>query len=1089
MATTSGAGVDFGEGVWALEEGAHNGAHRNSRATPRLDAGANGGRARATNTIAPAPTLGGDVGVGHSGTSHRKRKLVRGVAACAVLAVVATCVGIGVATAQGGCPPWSTCSDDGGTPDTWVAFATAGDSEDVRVVSGAEPVVANLTATVWLVNLDAAGVDEAARMRVAAALGLGTGTPPQNSPNTTTAPALDFDADVLGAGFPLVAAPPGAYHFAWSFNHTAEGWAAHRSCPNVTHTFAAGRPLSSYRATVAATRSGTGTDVAPVPVAGVFSATAAVSILQLMEGVVLMPEDGIMVCAPFSNTTTGTCSLPGANVTGNGTAGRVAIANVTLAPSVGPVHVGEVLASSQGCAGHNLLKVSRVWHGGSGGTAAVVEVVCAVFQEIAANVSISRSFSTDTLGLATDGGRRLVGSSLSYGGTARGATWRMEFSKNTAVKVSLNPVLKLANVHGHFTMTTADGGDASVWQALTGRANMALTLGGQLHAGATAHVETTTVVTGRATATLPATVIGKIPVLPMFNLWVTVAVQQSYGLSMASGGAAVAAVSAVAVGGLNVRLRYADGQLAGGVTPTLSFQPRIEATRIASCFMEAGASVSVGLRMSMLADTFFGTPAIEAGVTKRLEPSRSADCAGGTEVTNTFRATVGLSTGVDLLGATAALRSAPLPLYTSSPTSVCNLDVPAALQAQCEVCDPDCGEGQPCTSSTQCASSVCDTDTYTCARPSCADDTRNGFETCVDGGGADCGATCVAGKSCKTGDDCVSGVCVAATCVASRCDDGVLNGDETCVDGGGSECSSRCGIGEGCTGGGDCTFGVCVAATCVAPTCDDGVLNGFETCVDGGGSCDGKCQPGTGCFAAGDCVSGVCNGVAHTCSAPTCDDGVMNGYETCVDGSGDCSSLCGTGEGCVDGDDCVSGVCDGDTVTCATPACDDGVLNGDETCVDGGGGTCSGKCPTGTPCQTGDTCTSGVCRTDTWTCRDAAGCADGKRNADETITDGGGGCPNKAGHLARCLTATDCAPIGGQLDGEVVMLPQYCGRDGSYLCSCDVSSEAFRASPAWDTWVCKETMESLVLYCGLDTYRGGTCHDGYHCEARHCIPD
>ncbi len=274
---------------------------------------------------------------------------------------------------------------------------------------------------------------------------------------------------------------------------------------------------------------------------------------------------------------------------------------------------------------------------------------------------------------------------------------------------------------------------------------------------------------------------------------------------------------------------------------------------------------------------------------------------------------------------------------------------------------PACGPGDGCASSADCASGVCDPATSTCATPSCADAVRNGDETSVDCGGGTCPG-CGDGLPCAGGSDCASGVCDASTstCAAPSCRDVVRNGAETDVDCGGGTCP-RCADGEDCLRNRDCTSRVCEGSSllCVAPSCTDARQNGDETGVDCGGSCPG-CPDGDPCARDEDCASLVCDGTTLTCAAPTCTDGARNGDETDTDCGGGTCPVCRTGDDCLLGRDCDSGVCGAGSHTCSAPSCTDGVRNDIETDVDCGGLGCP-RCELGERCRRHTDCTTELC--------------------------------------------------------------------------------------------------------------------------------
>jgi hypothetical protein len=101
---------------------------------------------------------------------------------------------------------------------------------------------------------------------------------------------------------------------------------------------------------------------------------------------------------------------------------------------------------------------------------------------------------------------------------------------------------------------------------------------------------------------------------------------------------------------------------------------------------------------------------------------------------------------------------------------------------------------------------------------------------------------------------CAAGRCTAAP-PADRCHDRARDFGETDVDCGGP--CAPCPAQAACSGPADCQGAGCDAGRCRAPTCADGLANGFETDVDCGGPCAG-CAAGARCEAREDCASGAC---------------------------------------------------------------------------------------------------------------------------------------------------------------------------------------------------------------------------------------
>ncbi|RYG56327.1 hypothetical protein EON66_03160 [archaeon] len=140
------------------------------------------------------------------------------------------------------------------------------------------------------------------------------------------------------------------------------------------------------------------------------------------------------------------------------------------------------------------------------------------------------------------------------------------------------------------------------------------------------------------------------------------------------------------------------------------------------------------------------------------------------------------------------------------------------------------------------------------------------------------------------------------------------------------------------------------------------------------------CPAGTPCNASAAhlCSSQQCNIVSVTnrtmvCTAPRCDDTIMNAYETGYDCGGGCTG-CGESDACNVGQDCRSGVCGNDEadafVRCRNPTCSDGVANLDESDIDCGSYCCPTFALDGLPCNT-------LCH-DGYRCQGALDCFSGR---------------------------------------------------------------------------------------------------------------
>ncbi|HSO37063.1 MAG TPA: hypothetical protein VLT33_31275, partial [Labilithrix sp.] len=126
--------------------------------------------------------------------------------------------------------------------------------------------------------------------------------------------------------------------------------------------------------------------------------------------------------------------------------------------------------------------------------------------------------------------------------------------------------------------------------------------------------------------------------------------------------------------------------------------------------------------------------------------------------------------------------------------------------------------------------------------------------------------------------------CNAGVCGPIGPTDGKKNGDETDVDCGGPT-APKCANGKACAVKTDCADDYCPEDTkkCTAPTYDDGVLNGTETDLDCGGTGAGmkKCAETKACLVDNDC-NGACNYKKACVDAPSCKG--QFGGDTCGTG-------------------------------------------------------------------------------------------------------------------------------------------------------------------------------------------------------------
>lgn len=222
-------------------------------------------------------------------------------------------------------------------------------------------------------------------------------------------------------------------------------------------------------------------------------------------------------------------------------------------------------------------------------------------------------------------------------------------------------------------------------------------------------------------------------------------------------------------------------------------------------------------------------------------------------------------------------------------------------------------QGEPCSENN---GVVCDGN-GTCTAEHCMDGIQDADETDVDCGGS-CGATCRASppEKCSQDKDCVTDVCdaISKVCLAATCSDGHKNGVETDVDCGGAECFAEgktCAPEMQCVVDSDCTGNM-------MPTCNGAVFTPEAVCD----ATSKRCQAGTpttcqsACTPLKGCVA--CTSNDH-CPGAACGGGVFTPANTCTSDNTcaphpaqNCSAsglVCGVDVGCVEcvtREDCVA---------------------------------------------------------------------------------------------------------------------------------------------------------------------------------------
>lgn len=259
-------------------------------------------------------------------------------------------------------------------------------------------------------------------------------------------------------------------------------------------------------------------------------------------------------------------------------------------------------------------------------------------------------------------------------------------------------------------------------------------------------------------------------------------------------------------------------------------------------------------------------------------------------------------------------------------------------------CDPACGNGKTCCSST-CVDMQTDKNNCGSCGTKCADD-----EACKDGTCAGCSPPCAAGETCCEG---------GTTCCEVCCEDACCPSGESCVEGVCVTCTPACTAGQTCCGGSCCPAGrICCDQTCCAAG---------EFCENGHcATCNPVCYPDETC-CSGTCIRWKCGECPNACASAEIVCCGLVGQEVC----------------CPEGQTCVGNVCYG-----CTPPCSESQDCCDEVCTEVGTDTdcsgCDNACGEGTKCCD-KVCTATGTDTNCSDCGDA--CAEGQSCCDDLCTE------------------------------------------------------------------------------------------------------
>ena len=396
-----------------------------------------------------------------------------------------------------------------------------------------------------------------------------------------------------------------------------------------------------------------------------------------------------------------------------------------------------------------------------------------------------------------------------------------------------------------------------------------------------------------------------------------------------------------------------------------------------------------------------------------------------------------------------------------------------------------CNDGDPCTTSDNCTTGVCQGTPKNCNDNNvCTDDScdASGCHNTPTGG------PCDDGNACTSSDTCTDGACAGK---GKNCNDGNSCTNDGCDLAKG--CSNVLVVGAGCDDGNPCSTGekcdssgVCQAG--IAVVCDDGNPCTADACDGVTGVCKysnltGACDDGIACTVSDTCAGGACAGTAKKCSdgnpctIDQCDNLKGCTYTAVVGASCDDGNLCTTGDKCDGNGSCQAGAvvsCD-DLNPCTADVCD--LTSG--LCKNT---SISSACDDGNACTNKDFCAAGACLGTAISCDDNNACT--SDSCDKTK-----GCvhtnlTSSCSDNNPCTAGDKCDGAGNCLAGAVVSCDDLnpCTAD-----VCDLASGACKntniSSACDDVNACTN---KDVCAAGICAGTAISCDDNNACTSDSC---
>jgi hypothetical protein len=307
-----------------------------------------------------------------------------------------------------------------------------------------------------------------------------------------------------------------------------------------------------------------------------------------------------------------------------------------------------------------------------------------------------------------------------------------------------------------------------------------------------------------------------------------------------------------------------------------------------------------------------------------------------------------------------------------------------------QVCNPQTGSCQACTSGSECDSGICNSGTCvtsSCEQTGCDDGNSCTTDSCSNGNCIFNPVNCDDSNDCTT-DSCELGGCINTLipacqdpCLGVTCNDDNSCTTDSCSDGNCEFTPKSCDDGNLCTTD-SCLEGACsntIIPSCTNP-CDNIICNDANPCTTdtcNNGNCIFEtvdCNDGNVCTSdscsLGQCINNLLPNCVDPCENIVCDDSSLCTTDTCNNGQCVFNELvCNDGNVCTS-DSCSLGQCIFNSIANCNDPCENIVCNDNEVCTTDScnNGQCvftqipnCGGCTNPSECNDNDDCTVDSC--------------------------------------------------------------------------------------------------------------------------------